>query len=87
MTDTAQHPDLDIRALSGALGAEVRGIDLTSLDAADFANLHALLMEYGALALHGQAHLTVPQLREFGMRWGDLDVHGFAGFEGFDDVL
>ena len=87
MTDTTQHPDLDVRALSGALGAEVRGIDLASLDDPTFDQLHELLMEFGVLALHGQAHLTVLQLREFGMRWGDLDVHGFAGFEGFDDVL
>ena len=44
-------------------------------------------MEYGAIALHGQAHITINELREFGGRWGELDVHGFAPFEGFVDVL
>lgn len=87
MTAVAQYADLDVRALSGALGAEVRGIDVTSLDENGFTTVHTLLLEYGVLALHGHAHLTVSQLREFGMRWGKLDVHGFAPFEGFDDAL
>lgn len=79
---------LDVRPLSGALGAEVRGIDVADLDDEGFAAVHELLLAYGAIALHGQSHLTDDGLREFGMRWGKLDVHGYSPtVPGYDDVL
>ena len=87
MRTMKQEATLDIRPLTGALGAEVRGLDVASLDENGFAAVHALLLEYGALAIHGQAHLTLGQLREFGMRWGKLHVHGFTALEGYDDAL
>ena len=82
MSAVAQADKLDVRPLTGALGAEVRGLDVATLDEEGFAAVHALLMQYSAIALHGQGHLTVPMLREFGMRWGKLDVHGFSAFRG-----
>ena len=79
---------LDVRPLSGALGAEVRGIDVAALDDDGFAAVRDLLLRYGAIALHGQAHLMDDGLREFGLRWGKLDVHGYSPtVPGFDDVL
>ena len=87
MSAVAQAANLDVRPLTGALGAEVRGVDVETLDEDGFATVHELLLKYSALALHGQGHLTVPKLRKFGMRWGKLDVHGFTPFQGFDDVL
>ena len=83
----ADNANWDVRPLTGVLGAEGRGVDVETLDDEGFAAVHALLLQYSAIALHGQGHLTVPKLREFGMRWGKLDVHGFRAFEGFDDVL
>ncbi len=86
--EVVQHLDLDVRPLTGALGAEVRGVDVASLDADGFAAVHALLMEHSAIALHGQEHLTDDELRVFGLRWGKLDVHGYSPtVEGYDDVL
>ena len=79
---------LDVRPLTGALGAEVRGIDVASLDDDGFATVHALLMRYSAIALHGQEHLTDDELRAFGLRWGKLDIHGYSPtVPGYDDVL
>ena len=79
---------LDVRPLSGALGAEVRGVDVAALDDDGFAAVHALLMQYSAIALHGQEHLTDDELRDFGLRWGKLDVHGYSPtVQGYDDVL
>ena len=78
----------DVRPLSGALGAEVRGVDVANLDDDGFAAVHALLTRYSAIALHGQENLTDDGLRQFGMRWGKLDVHGYSRtVPGYDDVL
>ena len=79
---------LDVRPLSGALGAEMYGADIASLDDDGIAAIRGLLLEYSALALHGQAHVTDAQLREFGLRWGELDVHGYSPtVPGFNDML
>ena len=40
--------------LSGSLGAEIRGVDVASLDEAGFAEAHAALLEYGVVAFRGQ---------------------------------
>ncbi len=88
MNVAVQENDLDVRRLSGALGAEVRGFDVARLDNEGFSRLHDLLLEHGALAVHGQAHVTDDQLREFGLRFGKLDVHGYSPtVPGYEDVL
>ena len=80
--------DLDVRPLSGALGAEVRGLDLATLDDDGFALIHTLLMEYSVLAIHGQSHISDSELHAFGTHWGKLDVHGYSPpVKGFDDIL
>ena len=80
--------DLDIRPLTGALGAEVRGLDLKAIDDDGFETVHSLLMQYSVLAIHDQAHLSDEDLRDFGLRWGELDVHGYSPtVDGFKDML
>ncbi len=88
VAEVASDLALDVRPLTGALGAEVYGVDIASLDDEGFAAVHALLLEYSALALHGQGHVSDAQLREFGLRWGQLDVHGYSPtVPGFKDML
>lgn len=80
--------DIEVRPLSGAMGAEIRGIDLANLDDEGFEVVRSLLLEYCAIALHGNEHLSDGQLRDFGMRWGELDVHGYSPtVKGYDDIL
>ena len=87
-TQLSEDLNLDIRTLTGALGAEVRGFDLANLDDDAFDTLHSLLLQYSVLAIHGQSHLSDHQLRDFAMRWGKLDVHGYSPtVEGHTDIL
>ena len=87
-SETIARQDLDIRPLSGAMGAEVRGVDIATLDDEGFQVVRSLLLEYCAIALHGNEHLTDDDLREFGMRWGKLDVHGYSPtVKGYEDIL
>lgn len=88
LSEIVEELELDVRPLSGAMGAEIRGIDIAALDDDGFSVVRSLLLEYCAIALHGNENLTDHQLREFGMRWGELDVHGYSPtVKGYDDVL
>ena len=80
--------ELDVKPISGALGAEVRGFDIANLDDGAFNTLHSLLLKYSVLAVHGQAHVTDDELRDFGLRFGALDVHGYSPtVKGYKDLL
>ena len=88
ISDIERSLEFDVKPLSGALGAEVRGVDLTTLDDDGFEAIHQLFLKYSVLAVHGQTHMNDDQLREFGLRWGELDIHGYsATVKGYDDML
>lgn len=67
---------LDVHPLSGALGAEVRGVDLADLDDATFASLHAAWLRHQVLFFRDQK-LTPDEHKAFGLRFGPLQVHPF----------
>lgn len=68
--------DVSVRRLSGALGAEVRGIDLAGLHDVGFAELRRLLIEHHVLFLPEQ-HLTPGAHRDLGRRFGEIEIHPF----------
>ncbi|MET3826303.1 taurine dioxygenase [Sphingomonas sp. PvP055] len=63
---------LDVRASGGGLGAEVRGIDLRTLDEEGFAELHAAWLENLVLLVRSQ-QLEPADLIAFSRRLGALD--------------
>ena len=65
---------LELDSLSGSLGAEVRGIDLTDLGDSDFTRVREAFLEHHVLLFRDQK-LTPEQQIEFGTRWGELFVH------------
>jgi taurine dioxygenase len=73
-----------VRPLSGALGAEIGGLDLSSaLDAAIVADVRAALVDFGVLCFRDQ-QLTPEQQVAFARRFGELDVHPIV--KGTDDI-
>lgn len=64
--------DIDVRPLCAAVGAEVRGVDLTALDDASFATIDAAWQQYSALLFRDQ-NLDDEALVAFSRRFGDLD--------------
>lgn len=77
-----------IKPLTGAGGAAVWGLDITKMDDAGYGQVNDLMLQYGALAIHGQADASVDDLRSFGLHYGELDIHGYSPtVEGFDDVM
>ena len=69
---------LDVRPVSGTLGAEVDGIDLGGpLDDATVAALRAAFNEHQVLFFHEQ-HLSPEQQLTFGRRFGELGTHPYV---------
>ncbi len=65
---------LDVRRLSGSLGAEVRGISLAGATNEDAALVHELLLEHLVLFFPDQ-HLTPDEHLAFGRHFGTLESH------------
>ncbi len=73
--------------ISGALGAEVTGVDVKALDADGIADLRAALAAYGVLAIRDQ-ELTPAQQKEFCQRLGDLLPVSFVQtLEGHPEII
>lgn len=79
---------MEIRRLSGALGAEIVGVDVAAgLDAADFDEVRSALFEHGVLCLREQKLDREAQLA-FSRRFGTPDVHPIAdGMQQYPEVI
>jgi len=66
---------LEVKPLTGAMGAEIRGVDLSQeLDERTFAAVHQALLDHGAIFFHGQ-EITPAQQMAFAKRWGVVHLH------------
>ena len=65
-----------VRTIGGALGAEVRGVELRRLDDEGFAALQALLLEHLVLFFPDQ-HLEPDEHVAFATRFGPAEIHPF----------
>jgi taurine dioxygenase len=63
-----------VTRLSGALGAEITGLDLATTTAADIASIESLLLEHLVLFFPGQS-LSKPEHIAFGRHFGELEGH------------
>ncbi len=79
---------LSIRRLTGALGAEIEGIDLADLRDDDWSELHALWLEHLVLFFPGQSHLTPDAHLAFARRFGEPDVHTYLPkLDGYQQIV
>lgn len=69
--------EVTVQPLSGALGAEVYGIDLATMTDSDFATVHALLLEYLVLFFPEQDVLPPSAHIAFGRRFGEVEIHPY----------
>src|SRR5687767_2636681 len=65
---------LQLRPVAPTLGAEIRGLDVRSLDEATFASVQRAFAEHRLLVFKDQS-LSPEELMGFGERWGELHVH------------
>jgi taurine dioxygenase len=88
MLRDTRFPRFEVLPLTGALGADVRGIDLAARpDDATFEDLRRALYEHHVLAVRGQK-LTPQTLHEVARRFGPFSGNPIHGpMEGFDDIV
>jgi taurine dioxygenase len=67
---------ISVSPISGALGAELHGVDLTQLDDETFAEIRAAFLEHQVIFFRDQ-DLSRDQHKAFGRRFGSLHVHPF----------
>lgn len=82
---------LDIRPLSDALGAEVRGVDLANLDEATIQAIRRAWLDHIVLLFRGQT-LSDGDLVAFSRHFGDLDEappneNGTGGVDAFPEII
>jgi taurine dioxygenase len=65
---------VDVRRMSGSLGAEIRGIALAGATADDATRIHDLLLEHMVLFFPEQ-HLSADEHVAFGRLFGELESH------------
>jgi len=77
-----------VEPISGALGAELSGVDLSRELRDDMiGEIRRALLEHQVIFFHDQ-HLTPEQHLAFGRRFGELQVHDFvAALDGFPEIL
>ena len=76
-----------VEPLAGALGAEVRGVDLNSLDDAGWAKLKQAFLDYAVLAIRDQA-LEPADLMRIGARFGEPCYYPFVtGIDGYPFIF
>jgi taurine dioxygenase len=86
-TDPTMHTGLDLVPISGVLGAEVRGIDLTGpVDDDTIAAIRAAFVEHHVLVFRDHDLSPEGQIA-FGRRFGDLDTHPCVDHPEIVDVV
>ena len=78
---------MDIQPIAGALGAEIRGVSLKTLDDAGWRELHRAFLDYAVLAIRDQA-LEPEDLMRVGSRFGEPCFYPFVtGLEGYPYIF
>ena len=67
---------LEIRPLTGAIGAEIRNVALCDFDRSLFPSIRTALLEYGVIYFRDQA-ITPEQQLGFARLWGEVHLHPY----------
>ena len=101
MASTLAQPPLDTRAsasslrfkhiqvypVSGALGAEIHGVDLNDCDESAFREIHQAFLDHHVIFFRDQ-QLSIESHKAFGRRFGTLNIHPqYVPLEGHPEIL
>src|SRR5256885_481827 len=80
---------LDVRPLAGALGAEIVGLDLRTLqDPATFAAVKTAFLEHQVIVIRGQSAMSPDDQLAFAALWGEISIHPYVpSIEGYPGIM
>ena len=77
----------ETKLLSGALGAEIKGIDLTDISDENFKKINDLLLEHKVIFFRDQP-LTAEQHIALAEKFGPLETHAYVkGLENYPEIV
>ena len=77
----------EIKLLSGALGAEIKGIDLTNVSNNNFKKINDLLLEHKVIFFRDQP-ITKEQQIALGEKFGPLETHAYVkGLKDYPEIV
>ena len=81
--------EINVRPISGALGAEIEGVDLSQdLSNEAFDKVHRAFLDHHVIFFRDQNDLSPERHKAFGRRFGSLNVHPYVkGMEGHPEIL
>jgi taurine dioxygenase len=83
----ASYRRIDVKPIAGALGAEIAGVDLGTLDDETFDEIQAAWLKYLVVFFRGQTIAPEQQLA-FAKRFGDIHYHPFMrGMDEHPEIL
>ena len=78
---------MDVKLLSGALGAEIKGIDLTDTSDKNFNKINNLLLEHKVIFFRDQP-LTTDQHIALAEKFGPLETHAYVkGIKDYPEIV
>ena len=78
---------MEIKLLSGALGAEIKGIDLTDVSNENFEKINNLLLEHKVIFFRDQP-ITKEQQIALAEKFGPLETHAYVkGLDGYPEIV
>ena len=78
---------IDVKLLSGALGAEINGINLTDVSDENFKKINDLLLEHKVIFFRNQP-LTTEQHIALAAKFGPLETHAYVkGLDKYPEIV
>lgn len=70
---SAAFPEIDVQPVSEAIGAEIRGVDVSKIDDTTFTAVERAWLDHQVLLFRGQS-LSIEELLRFASRFGELEL-------------
>ena len=87
LDDGIEFQTIRVRPLTPTIGAEIFGVDLSqTLSGQQSDEIHAALMRHLVIFFRDQ-HLSIEQHKDFGRRFGCLDIHPTTRMEGHPEII
>lgn len=81
------HRPIEVKPISGGLGAEIEGVDLSAMDDTTFAEINQAFLKHQVIFFRNQ-NITPEQQVDLALRFGDIHYHPYMqGMDAHPEIL